>query len=76
MDDVELKKGRIAVWLDPNDIKFLANEWRRIPETIAASDKETWARIAFRLMSALNKSGVEYKPKFPNEDEKYHLNKF
>ena len=75
MEKSELEKGRIAVWLDPNDIKFIANEWRRIPENISDSDKETWNRIAFRFMTSLNKAGIEYKPEFPNEDGKYYLNK-
>lgn len=27
----EIEKGRIPLWLDPNDILFLLNEWRKIP---------------------------------------------
>jgi hypothetical protein len=75
MEKSELEKGRIAVWLDPNDIKFIANEWRKIPENISDSDKETWNRIAFRFMTSLNKAGIEYKPEFPNENGNYYLNK-
>lgn len=75
MENSELEKGRIAVWLDPNDIKFISNEWRKIPENISDSDKETWSRIAFRFMTALNKSGIQYEPEFPNENGKYYMNK-
>lgn len=75
MEKSELEKGRIAVWLDPNDIKFIADEWRKIPENISDSHKETWSRIAFRFMTSLNKAGIEYKPEFPNENGKYYLNK-
>ncbi len=75
MNKSELEKGRIAVWLDPNDIKFIANEWQKIPENISDIDKETWARIAFRFMTALHKSEIEYQPKFPNDNEKYYLDK-
>ncbi len=75
MENLELEKGRIAVWLDPDDIKFVANEWRKIPEDISDVNKEIWDRIAFRFMTALHKSGIEYAPEFPNDDEKYCLNK-
>lgn len=73
MDNTELNKGRIAVWLDPNDIKFIANEWRKIPENINDSHKETWGRIVFRFMTALNKAGIEYKPEYPIDMKKYFL---
>ena len=73
MEDKELEKGRIAVWLDPEDIKFIADEWRKIPANISDSDRETWGRIAFRFMAALHKSEIEYEPTFPEEGEKYLL---
>lgn len=70
MED-EQEKGRIAIWLDPEDITFLANEWRKIPDNIDDRSKETWGRVAFRLMTALHKAGIKYEPEFPNETEKY-----
>ncbi len=75
MKNTKSEKGKIAVWLDPEDIEFIANEWRKIPEDISSADKETWGRIAFRFMTALHKSNIKYEPRFPNDDEKYHLNK-
>lgn len=72
-EQIEKEKGRVAVWLDPDDIKFLANEWRKIPENANQSSKETWGRIAFRLMTSLHENGIKYDPKFPNETDKYKL---
>jgi len=72
---IGIKKTQNCSLLDPNDIKFIANEWRKIPENISDTDKETWNRIAFRFMTSLNKAGIEYKPEFPNENGKYYLNK-
>jgi hypothetical protein len=67
----EIAKGRIALWLDSEDIKFIADEWRKIPDNVPDSVKETWGRIAFRAMSALHKSGVGYEPNFPDATQKY-----
>ncbi|MBS9768216.1 MAG: hypothetical protein KGV44_11865 [Flavobacteriaceae bacterium] len=75
MKKTEVEKGRIAVWLDPDDVKFIANEWRKIPKDISDVNKETWGRIAFRCMTALHKLGIEYKPEFPNDNERYCLSK-
>lgn len=67
----EKARGNLAFWLAPQDIEFIANEWRKIPEGVAPEVSESWSRIAFRAMSALHKSGIEYEPKFPGENEKY-----
>ncbi|WP_147336789.1 hypothetical protein [Pseudomonas abyssi] len=67
----EKSRGRIALWLDPSDIAFLANEWRKIPDNAPESVKEAWARVAFRASTALHKAGVSYSPEFPSDDEKY-----
>ncbi len=69
--DEELNKGRVALWLDPEDVAFLADEWRKIPDNAPDQTRETWSRIAFRASSLLHKSGLKYEPKFPNDDEKY-----
>jgi hypothetical protein len=68
----EVAKGRIALWLDPDDIKFIADEWRKIPDNVSDSIKEIWGRIAFRAMAALHKSGMDYEPKFPDDSQKYN----
>lgn len=67
----ESSEGKLAFWLAPEDIKFLANEWRKIPEGVPRAISESWSRIAFRAMSALHKSGIEYEPEFPSDNEKY-----
>jgi len=67
----ESEEGNLAFWLAPEDIKFIANEWRKIPEGVQEAISESWSRIAFRAMSALHKSGIEYEPEFPSEKEKY-----
>ncbi len=69
----EQLKGRMALWLSPEQIAFLANEWRKIPENASVNVKENWSNIAFRCMSALYKANIEYTPEFPQEVEKYCL---
>jgi hypothetical protein len=67
----EKKQSKVSLLLDPDDIKFLANEWRKIPEDVPKSVSEAWARIAFRASTALHKSGIDYEPEFPDESMKY-----
>jgi hypothetical protein len=69
----EISKGRIALWLSVDDIKFIANEWRKIPEDAPIQVRETWGRLAFRAMTALHKSNIEYEPIFPENSDKYSL---
>lgn len=69
----EQLKGRMALWLSPEQIAFLANEWRKIPENASMNVKQNWSNIAFRCMSALHKANIEYTPEFPQEVEKYCL---
>ncbi len=66
----EIAKGRIALWLSPEDIEFLSNEWRKIPLDAPLLVTETWARIGFRASTALHKAGIEISPKFQAEHEK------
>lgn len=61
------------MWLNPDDVRFLADEWRKIPEDAPESVRENWGRIAFRAMAALHKSGLEYEASFPSGDEGYSL---
>jgi hypothetical protein len=69
----EIEKGRLALWLEPSDIAFICNEWRRLPENLSKTERERWARIAFRGMSALHNEGIEYSPDFPKEKRKYKM---
>ena len=71
--DEEMKQGRIALWLNPEDIEFLSNEWRKIPTEAPASVLETWQRIAFRASTALHKNGLNVEPKFPLPHEIYKI---
>ena len=71
--DQEIEKGRIALWLSPEDLKFLTNEWRKIPETVELHISETWARIAFRSSAALHQAGIENDPIFPEQSKRYIL---
>jgi hypothetical protein len=68
----EVSKGRVAFWLSIDDIKFIANECRKIPENAPLQVRETWGRLAFRAMAALHKSNIKYEPIFPEGSEKYH----
>lgn len=72
---IEQEKGRLPLWLDPEDIAFICDQWRRIPENISENDRETWSRIGFRSMTALHKNGINYTANFPKEHEKYRLKK-
>jgi len=67
------EKGRLALWLDPEDLEFLKNEWRKIPDNAPDQVKEKWSQIAFRASSALHKAGVKVDEKFPEEHEKYRI---
>ncbi|MCH1918733.1 hypothetical protein L9G15_04730 [Shewanella sp. A3A] len=69
----ELAQGRMALWLTPEDIAFLSNEWRKIPDNVSDQTKDRWARIAFRAASALHKAGIKLAAEFPEQDEKYRL---
>ncbi len=71
--DEEMNQGRIALWLNPEDIEFLSNEWRKIPTEAPASVLETWQRIAFRASTALHKNGLIVEPKFPLPHEIYKI---
>ncbi len=61
----EQAKGRIALWLDPEDLKFLACEYSRLPDDAPPVAKQLWMRIAARAHAALQKSGQEPPPFLP-----------
>ncbi|MDR6765322.1 hypothetical protein J2W88_000580 [Acidovorax delafieldii] len=69
----EFENGNMAIFLTPKQVAFLADQWRLMPCNIKDEDAELWGKIAFRLMSALHKAGVEYNPYFPGENERYIL---
>jgi hypothetical protein len=69
----ELSKGRIALWLSPEQLTFLANEWRKIPTNAPENVQENWHAIAFRSMTAMHKANIDYTPIFPATNEIYQL---
>jgi hypothetical protein len=69
----ETHKGRQALWLDPQDIAFIANERRKIPENADDGTLKTWARIAFRAMACLHKAGIPYEPASTSEATRYQV---
>lgn len=71
--ELEQEKGRLAVWLEPDQIRFLANEWRKIPKEVPETVQKQWGEVAFRSMTALHKSKIPYEPKFPESGEAYQV---
>lgn len=63
----ETAKGRIALWLDPEDLRFLACEYSRLPQDTPKDIASLWMRIASRAHAALQKSGQETLPFEPEE---------
>jgi hypothetical protein len=56
--DAERLQGRVALWLDPDDLAWLS---RRCDCPVDASEeqRERCARIRFRASAALNKAGLK-----------------
>ena len=71
----ELEKGRIPLWLDPNDILFLLNEWRKIPSDANENTLKKWSEIALRASTALHKNNIENNTPNVLESEQYQLKK-
>jgi len=53
----EIEKGRVALWLDPDDIRFLATNCACTDET-PGENRDRCARIRFRARAALHKAGL------------------
>lgn len=66
-------QNKIALWLSPEELHFLTNEWRKIPDNAEPAVKETWSRLAFIASAALHKAGIKSEPVFPDESQKYFL---
>ncbi|BDD01411.1 hypothetical protein [Persicobacter psychrovividus] len=70
--EAELERGRIPVFLERTEIEFLCNEWRKIPkERLTEDQRKLWQDIAFKGQASLHKRGMDYKPTFPEELNKY-----
>ncbi len=54
----EKENGRLALWLDPDDIRFIISEWRKVPDGASEIVKEAWGKLSFRCNTALHKAGL------------------
>jgi hypothetical protein len=54
-DDKENAKGHIAVWLAPDDIRWLAKHLAKIEDE---GENERLGRLRFRLLTALHQAGL------------------
>lgn len=54
--EAEAAQGRVAVWLAPEDARWLARHLARTDET------ERSGRLRFRLLTALHKAGLPNDP--------------
>lgn len=68
----EIDKGRIGLWLDPEDLKFLACEYSRLADDAPDDVVRVWMRIAARAHAALEKSGQGIPPFVPTEGRPPH----
>ena len=55
----EKEKGRVALWLDQDQIKLIIEQWRSLPEKTSESVLEKWGDISFRCNTALHKAGLK-----------------
>ncbi|WP_425246834.1 hypothetical protein [Streptomyces sp. NEAU-NA10] len=53
----EAGRGRVALWLDPEDLRWLA-EHCRCPEDAPPEERDRCLRLRFRARAALHKSGL------------------
>lgn len=57
----EAAKGRVALWLDPEDLEWLSRTCRCAPDASEA-EQDRCGRIRFRASAALHKAGLrEFK---------------
>lgn len=56
--DNEVEKGRVALWLDPDDLRWLADRCRGSDDA-SDDEHERWARLRFRTNAALHKAGLK-----------------
>jgi hypothetical protein len=55
----EAALGRIALWLDPHDLRWLASHCA-CDETTPDETRDRCARIRFRAQAALHKAGTKH----------------
>ena len=55
--EAEANKGRVALWLDPDDLRWLQRHCC-CPEDATLEQKERCGRLRFRAGAALHKAGL------------------
>ena len=55
--DAEAAAGRVALWLDPSDLRWLSGRCSCTDET-PTEEQDTCARVRFRANAALHKAGL------------------
>jgi hypothetical protein len=54
----EMEQGRVALWLDPDDLRWLAARcW--CDDDTGKEERDRCARVRFRASAALHKAGAE-----------------
>ncbi|QDV54020.1 hypothetical protein [Gimesia fumaroli] len=66
--DAEQEKGRLALWLEPEQIQFLIQEWHKNSKEEPEIVQKQWGEVAFRAMSALHKAGIKHSPEVPQSE--------
>jgi hypothetical protein len=61
-EEKEIARGRSPLWLDPDDLRFIACEYSRLAEDAPEELNRVWMRIAARAHAALQKSGHPVSP--------------
>jgi hypothetical protein len=64
----EQAQGRIALWLDPDDLRWLV-EYCGCPPDASQEQQDRCARIRFRANAALHKAGMSHNPWADTTDE-------
>ena len=54
----EIEQGRIALWLDPEDVQWLAGRCE-CDDGTSAEERDRCARVRFRANAALHKAGLK-----------------
>ncbi|MGW3018097.1 hypothetical protein [Streptomyces longwoodensis] len=55
----EQEKGRVPLWLDPDDLRWLSQHCC-CPDDAADAERDRCGRIRFRAAAALHKDGHEH----------------
>ncbi|WP_086002633.1 hypothetical protein [Nocardiopsis chromatogenes] len=56
--DAEAAQGRVALWLDPEDLRWLRHRCACDDDT-PDEERDRCARVRFRASAALHKAGLE-----------------